>query len=94
MLARNESSQSAFPASLIEQVFLLSSSDPYPETPALIGEDYYVFAFKERQTPEAGDTEDLETYRQTLLKNKQQELLVAYLSNLEKKAEITRHKSL
>jgi peptidyl-prolyl cis-trans isomerase D len=93
-LDRNGTVQSTFPATLAEQVFRLSKSDPLPQTPAVIGSDLYVFKFKERQMPAAGANADLEKYRQELLRNKQQELLSAYLSNLEKVAEITVNKNL
>lgn len=94
LLTRNGSEQSAFPASIADQVFQLSDAEPYPQSPALVGDDYYVFSFQERQVPEVGANEDLERYRQVLLRNKQQELLSAYIRNLEKEAEITVHASL
>lgn len=88
------SENSAFPQSLVPQIFLLSKSEPYPESPGKVDEDHYVFSFQERQIPEAGSKEDLEKYRQLLLREKQQELLSAYISNLEKVAKITVHSSL
>lgn len=88
-IGHNGGEQSSFPAALTEQIFRLSSSDPLPENPAVVGDDLYVFKFKERQLPETGTNDELEQYRQELLQSKQQELLSAYLSNLEKVAEIT-----
>jgi hypothetical protein len=93
-LGRSGSESSAFPQSLVAQIFLLSKADPYPDTPGKVDEDYYVFSFQERQIPEVGPKEELEKYRQTLLREKQQELLLAYISNLEKDAKITVHSSL
>lgn len=93
-LSRTSSETSTFPPSLVEQIFPLSKSEPYPEAPGKVDEEYYVFSFQERKMPEVGSKEDLEKYRQTLLRDKQQELLSAYISNLEKDAKITVHSSL
>jgi len=93
-LSRDGSGQSTFPASLTDQVFALSQAEPFPDEPAMVDEDYYVFGFQERQSPEAGSPEELERYRQALLRAKRQELLSAFISNMEEKARITVHKSL
>lgn len=94
LLGRNSADQSAFPTSLTDQVFRLSKSAPYPESPAMVDQDYYVFAFQERKVPEIGANENLDRYRQVLLQAKQQELLSAFIRNLEKDAKITVHSSL
>jgi peptidyl-prolyl cis-trans isomerase D len=93
-LDRNSTEQASFPAALTEQVFRLSKTEPLPQTPATVGDDLYVFKFKERQLPDSANNDELEKYRQELLLSKQQELLSAYISNLEKVAEITVNKSL
>jgi len=93
-LSHKGGEQSTFPVSLTDQVFSLSKAEPYPVEPAIVGEDYYVFGFKERQIPEVDDNVNLEPYRQALLQTKQQEILSAFITNLEKEAKITVHKSL
>ncbi|SHO47469.1 SurA N-terminal domain-containing protein [Desulfopila aestuarii] len=93
-LGRKGEEQSAFPSSLTNQVFNLSNAERYPAEPAMVDEDYYVFGFKDRQIPEVDAKENLEPYRQALLQTKQQEILSAFISNLEKEAKISVHKSL
>jgi peptidyl-prolyl cis-trans isomerase D len=93
-IGRSGQPTSEFPPSLIELVFKLSSSEPFPESAGTVGESYYVYRFKDREVPEIKEDTDLERYEQMLLSAKQQEILGAYLKNLEKKATITRHTSL
>ncbi|WP_163338110.1 SurA N-terminal domain-containing protein [Desulfopila sp. IMCC35008] len=94
LMGRNGQPATQFPPSLLETVFKLSSSEPFPESPGVVGDTHYVFSFQEREVPEIQDDTDLDRYKQMLLSAKQQEILGAYLANLEKKATITRHKSL
>ncbi len=94
MLARNEQN-AAFPAELITEIFKLSAQSPWPEKIGTIGDDFIVFGFKARQSPTMPEkAEELEQYRQALLRNKQQELLAAYLEQMRKTAKITQNKSL
>lgn len=93
-LDRSGTGQTAIPAALVAQIFKLSQAEPLPAEPAKDGDTYYVFAYKERQVPEIGNREELEPYRQALLRMKQQELLSAFIGNLEQEAKITVHKSL
>ena len=94
MLGRNEQNAN-FPAELIAEIFKLSASSPWPEKPGKVGDDFIVFGFKARQSPAApAKAEELEQYRQALLRNKQQELLAAYLEHMRKTAKITQNKSL
>lgn len=94
LLSRDGSDQSDFPQSLIVETFLLSQSEPYPDSPAKVEDSYIVYGFQERLVPEIGAKDDLEKYRQALLRSKQQELLSAYIRNLEEDAEIVIHASL
>jgi len=93
-IGRKSGQQSSFPTSLTEEIFKLSSGEPFPAEPAKVDEEYYVFAFKERQIPEIDAKADLEPYRQALMRSKQQELLSAFIRNLQENAKITVHKSL
>ncbi len=86
--------ETTFPATLTQQVFTLSAANPYRENPGKVGGDYYVFAFRDRQLPEITTTTDLSKYRQQLLQNKRQQLLNAYIANLESKSKITRNPNL
>jgi peptidyl-prolyl cis-trans isomerase D len=84
-----------FPSSLIQDSFLLSPSSPFPKEPGQVGEDYFVYSFLERQIPTMpDDPEEVKKYQENLLRFKQQQLLAAWLRNLEIDAEITRHQSL
>lgn len=94
LIGRNGQGESSFPPSLAESVFRLSPAEPFPAEPGIVGEDYYVYSFVDREIPEEITEEELAPYRQVLLRNKQQEVLSAYLANLENEAVITRHKSL
>ncbi len=94
LLGRRDNEQSAFPSSLLEQVFRLTKAEPLPQQPVPVNDEFYVFSFQKRQIPEIIARENLEKYRQTLLNSKQQELLAAYISNLEKNAKVTIHTNL
>ena len=92
---KTPSQSSGFPASLYPQVFQLSKSSALPKEPAQVEDGYLVFAFHERKVSEnkAGE-QDMQKYRDILVRFKQQQLLTAWIGNLKEKAEITRHKSL
>lgn len=93
-MGRNGAGDTDFPASLLSQAFTLSTSAPFPAEPAEVDGNFYVFVFKERKIPEIGADANLERYRQGLLAAKQQELLSAFIANLQSSAEVTVHKSL
>jgi peptidyl-prolyl cis-trans isomerase D len=92
-LTRSEQNENtAFPATLLEEVFLLSSSSPLPEKPGKVGSDVFVYTFLEREIPAMPEDDDIiETYRTNLLRLKQQQLLSSWLRHQEIKAEITTH---
>ena len=84
-----------FPATLLPGAFLLSTANPVPETPGRSGEDFYVYAFVKREIPKmAEDAEEKALYRDTLQRFKQQQLLAAWLRNMELAAKITKHQNL
>ncbi len=85
----------SFPVSLTSQAFRLSPSAPYSKTPALVGEDYFIFALDERKVPERQMTEtERERYKETLKQLKQQQLLAAWIKNQEEDSKVTIHRSL
>jgi peptidyl-prolyl cis-trans isomerase D len=87
--------KSEFPAPLVQNAFLLSAASPLPEEPGRAGEDYYVYSFVERQVPTMPENSDeVKKYRENLERLKQQQLLSAWLRNLETDAKITKHQSL
>ena len=84
-----------FPATLLPGAFLLSTANPVPEAPGRSGEDFYVYAFVKREIPKmAEDAEEKALYRDTLQRFKQQQLLAAWLRNMELAAKITKHQNL
>ncbi|SDO50542.1 SurA N-terminal domain-containing protein [Desulforhopalus singaporensis] len=90
-----QNNESEFPESLINNGFLLSSTSPYPDTPGMVDDTYYVYLLSGRELPKMKeDEDDAERIRQVLLQYKRQQLLTAWLQNLEAKAQITRHASL
>lgn len=87
--------RSEFPAPLLQKAFLLSAASPLPEEPGRAGEDYYVYIFVERQIPTMPENSDeMKKYRENLQRFKQQQLLSAWLRNLEISAKISKHPSL
>ena len=95
LLNRREQNETPFPASLIEDVFLLSPSSPSPETPGTVGDDFFVYTFLDRQIPSMPkDSKEVAQYRDNLLQFRQQQLLSAWLRHMEIDAKITRHQSL
>lgn len=92
---KNPGQSSVFPQNLQGQVFQLSKSSPLPKEPAEVENGYLVFAFQERKVAESkGEDQDMQQYRDMLIRFHQQQLLAAWVSNLKQKAEITRHKNL
>jgi len=92
---QSQDQNGSFPAELLPQAFLLSSPSPFPEEPGQVADDYYVYSFRDSQTPElAKDSGEIEQLRTNLIQFKQQQLLSAWLMHQEKEAEITRHQSL
>lgn len=84
-----------FPTALNQSAFQLSSASPLPEVPGEVDGNYYVYSFLAREIPTLPeDPEEIKTYQDNLLRFKQQQLLSAWLRNLEIDAEITRHQSL
>jgi peptidyl-prolyl cis-trans isomerase D len=87
--------KSAFPASLLQTAFLLSKSSPLPEAPGRAGDDFYVYTFVSRDIPKMPENaEEVEKYKNSLQRYKQQQLLAAWLRHLEVDAKITTHKNL
>ncbi|MGB3210306.1 MAG: SurA N-terminal domain-containing protein [Desulforhopalus sp.] len=95
-LSQNEQNDTTtFPPALLSDAFMLSASSPLPEEPGKVGDDFFIFSFLDREIPTMPETsEEAEKYRENLLQFKQQQLLSAWLRNLEQDAEITRHQSL
>jgi peptidyl-prolyl cis-trans isomerase D len=87
--------KSDFPAALLQTAFLLSKSSPLPETPGRAGDDFYVYTFVSREIPKMPENgEEVEKYKSSLQRYKQQQLLAAWLRHLEVDAKITTHKNL
>jgi peptidyl-prolyl cis-trans isomerase D len=95
-LTRSEQKENTtFPSTLLEEVFLLSSSSPLPEKPGKVGNDLFVYSFLERKVPAMPEDNDIiKTYRDNLLRLKQQQLLSAWLQHQETQAKITSHPNL
>ncbi len=96
LLGKNEQSdKTTFPTSLLGEVFLLSSASPLPEQPGKAGDDFYVYTFLEKQIPTMPDkSEEVEKYRASLLRFKQQQILSAWLHHQELNATIIKNENL
>ncbi|MDK9707274.1 MAG: SurA N-terminal domain-containing protein [Desulforhopalus sp.] len=87
--------KSDFPAALLQTAFLLSKSSPLPETPGRAGDNFYVYTFVSRDIPKLPDNaQEIDRYKSSLQRYKQQQLLAAWLRHLEVDAKITTHKNL
>jgi len=95
-LSRNAANQtSTFPSDLHQQAFMLSKSSPWPKEVAQIGDSFYVYVFQDRKPPaKKADDQAIRQYREALIRFNQQQLLTAWIRNLENQAKIHRHKSL
>jgi peptidyl-prolyl cis-trans isomerase D len=90
-----QNDKTTFPSALLGDAFLLSASSPLPEKPGKVGDDFFVYTFVDRQIPDLPDnSEEIEQFRQNILRAKQQQLLSAWLRHQEMNAKITRHPSL
>ncbi|MFV0436237.1 MAG: SurA N-terminal domain-containing protein [Desulfopila sp.] len=94
LIGRKGEPASSFPAQLTGDIFKLSKAEPLPAEPAQVDNDYYVYAYKERQIPEVTEQTDLQPYHQAVVSMRRQELLSAFIDNLQKDAKITVHKNL
>ncbi len=86
----------ALPASLVEQALRLGPKAPFPKTPLTIGDDHYILQFVERQVPSPatmGESAKKE-YTASLLQQKQDRLLGAWLKHQEKNSTIVTSKNL
>jgi peptidyl-prolyl cis-trans isomerase D len=84
-----------FPPALLGNAFLLSPSSPLPEEPGKVGDDFFIYSFLDRQIPTMPEgSDEMEKYRENLIRFKQQQILSAWLRHLEIGAEITRNQSL
>lgn len=87
--------ESSFPAALIAQAFRLTTVEPTPSEPAMVGNDYYVFHLTERKAPEGEMTDEEKAgYKDTLKRLKQQQILSAWIKNQEQDTVVTIHQSL
>lgn len=92
---RGQNGEQTFPESLLESAFTLSSQQPYPEAPGRVADDFYVYAFSDREVPTLPeDAKEVAQYKQNLLQFKQQQLLSAWLRHMEGESEITQHQNL
>jgi len=79
-----------FPPNLLMDVFSLNSSKPLPEKPATVGEDLYLYQFTGRTLPDPTTltAEEEERFRAQLLNAKQERILIAWIRNQERTADI------
>jgi len=97
-LSRNSAGDDTndFPAGLMMNVFSLSTANPLPEEPAMVGEDFYLYQFTERILPDLTSItdEEKEQYKAQILNAKQERLLIAWIRHEERKADIFTNKNI
>lgn len=86
----------ALPASLVDQALRLGAKSPFPPEALAVGDDLYILQFVERKSPEISklDETTIQNYTATLLKQKQDRLLGAWLKHQEKNAKIFTSKNI
>ncbi|PIE73024.1 MAG: hypothetical protein CSA20_04915 [Deltaproteobacteria bacterium] len=94
-LMHNRQDSGGFPASLREEVFLLTPQTPLASEPGQAGGAYYVYSLAEKTIPAMPtESQERDDYRARIIGLKQQQLLSAWLRHQESKAKITKHPSL
>lgn len=85
-----------FPLGLLRDIFSLNTSNPFPNEPAKIGEDFYLYQFVARTLPDpvAMSPEEKEQIKAQIFDAKQERILVAWIRNREKAAEIYTNKNI
>lgn len=87
---------SGFPSSLLMNVFALSGSNALPDEVATVGNTFYVYKFIERNLPDSAamTDEEKEQFSSQIINAKQERLLIAWIRNQEKSADIFTNKNL
>ncbi len=97
-LSRNTAATetNGFPQNLLLNVFSLHESNPFPEEPVLVGEDYYLYQFTGRVLPDTAKmtTEEMEQFKTQILNGKQGRILAAWMRHQEKEADIFTNRNL
>ena len=93
-LKRQNNSDSDFPAGLVDQIFLLSPDNPLPEEVANSDSSFYVFSYSDRKTPEGFDETEKEKYQSSILLNKRQMILAAWLAHQQSNSVVSTHETL
>ena len=85
-----------FPPSLLMKVFALSDSDALPDEVATVGNTFYLYKFIERTLPDSAvmTDEEKEQFSSQIINAKQERLLIAWIRNQEKSADIFTNKNL
>ena len=97
-LSRNSTGEETndFPTSLLMNVFSLSNTNPLPEEPATVDGNFYLYQFTERLLPDPAEMtdEEKEQYRTQIISAKQERILIAWIRNQERKADIFTNKNI
>ncbi len=88
-------SEKDIPQTLINTAFTLSPSNSFPEEPVEYNNTYYVIQFTGLKAPEVKmSEEERETYKNTIISNKEGRVVSAWIANMRDNAEILTHNSL
>ena len=92
----NSAPDPALPASLVEQALRLGPKAPFPRAPLTVSEDHYILQFVERKVPDPATMSEAvkKEYQASLLQQKQDRLLGAWLKHQEKDSTIVTSKNL
>lgn len=88
--SRANPAAAGLPAGVVDKAFGLTAERPYPAAPVASGTNFYVFRFAgKRQPPATLFAEKKPELRETLLQEKQSELVASWVDFLKSRAEIT-----
>jgi peptidyl-prolyl cis-trans isomerase D len=92
----NATPDPVLPPSLIDQALLLSAKSPFPKEVLAAGDDLYILQFLERKLPETAslNAATRKEYTATLLKQKQDRLLSAWLKHQQENSKISVNKNI
>lgn len=97
-LSRDSAASNAddFPPSLLMSVFALSDSNALPDEVASVGNTLYLYQFVKRTLPDSGamTDEEKEQFNAQIINAKQERLLIAWIRNQEKNADIFTNKNI
>lgn len=94
-ISKNDLSAATLPSQVLQNVLTLSATNKYPEEIARAGDTLYVVGFNDRKDPDESIFEaKKDELKAQVIKERNNELLTAWIENLRRSAEITTNEQL